>query len=361
MSALFERITSFDNLHSAARAAARGKRYRASPAAFLMRMESECLRLSEELRTGAWRPGPYRVFEIREPKVRTICAAPFRDRVVHQAIVQVVEPLFERGFIADSYSCRVGKGTHAALDRVERWADEYPWTLKVDVEKYFPSIDHEVALTRLARRISCRRTMDVFARVLGSWTSREAPLSWFAGDALFTPAMRARGLPIGNLTSQFLSNVVLDAVDHEVKDRLRVRAYARYCDDMVVFGRSAEELVCLKKAIGEALAELRLVVNDRKSHVMPTAQGVPWVGFMVRPSRTSARREALARVRRRFRLFARQGGGSAVVSDAVEASIAAWRGHARRGLSKTDLEEFVALAWHRIRPPAPSARPTSNP
>lgn len=342
MRRLFERVASFENVLRAAKTAARGKRYRASTAAFLMQLESECLLLAEELRSECWRPGPYRVFEIHEPKRRTICAAPFRDRVVHQALVQVVEPLFERGFISDSYACRVGKGTHAALDRVERWAHEFVWVLKVDVEKYFPSIDHGVALATLAHRITCRRTMGLFATILATWSSREAPWRWFEGDDLFTPLQRARGLPIGNLTSQFLSNVVLDGLDHDVKDRWRVRAYARYCDDMVIFGRSAGELNALRDRIVDRLATLRLAVNDRKTQVFPTAQGVPWMGFMVQPHRTSMRRRTVSRVRRRFRRFANCGRTVDVAT-----SLAAWRGHAIRGLGSARMAQLESLAARR--------------
>lgn len=307
-----------------------------------MRAESHCQRLSDELRAGIWQPGQYRVFEIREPKIRTICAAPFSDRVVHQALVQVIEGAFERGFIADSYSCRIGKGTHAALLRVERWAHEYPWVMKLDVEKYFPSVDHEIALQLVKRRISCRRTLSMLSLILTSWSSREAPLRWFEGDDLFDPAVRDRGLPIGNLTSQFLSNIVLDPVDHLVKDRLRIRPYARYCDDIVVFSRSVEELHAVYSEIKSALSSLRLVESARKTHIFRTSQGVPWVGFNVYPSVTVLRRESVRRARRRFRAFAHR-----PASAATMASVTAWRGHAAHGLSVSCLQEFVTLAGAR--------------
>lgn len=326
---LFERIASLSNVLLAARIAARGKRYRRSAAGFLLRLEQLCLRLSEALADGSWRPSPYRVFAITDPKPRTICAAPFADRVVHQALVQVVEPRFERGFVHDSYSCRVGKGTHAALLRVAAWAREYPWALKVDVQKYFPSIDHEVVMALLRRKIDCARTLDLFARILGSWRSDEAPLRWFDGDDASVPPTRARGLPIGNLTSQFLSNVVLDAVDHRVKDGLGVRAYARYCDDMVVFGRSPAELAVVRAEIAAALRRLRLVAHPHKTQVVPTAQGVPWVGFVVYPQRIGMRREALRRLRRRLR----GGGGGGGDGERWRAVVASLRGHARYGIS----------------------------
>jgi hypothetical protein len=261
-----------------------------------------------------------------EPKERVICAAPFRDRVVHQALVQVVEPLFERGFIHDSYACRRGKGTHAAVDRVAAWARRYRWALKVDVQKYFPSVDHAVVLERLARRLRCARTMDLFARILGSWTSDEAPLRWFPGDALWTPVERARGLPIGNLTSQFAANVVLDAVDHAVKDGLGVRAYARYCDDLVVLADDVARLRSVRTVIEAELTALRLRAHPRKTNLFPVRQGVPWLGYVVFGDRVALRRPAVAALRRRLRAFGHRISRDPTSRAGIQRSIEAARG-----------------------------------
>lgn len=337
---LYDEIASFANLHRAARIAAKGKRYRASAAEFLLRMESECLRLEEELGSDRWYPGGYRVFRVTDPKERTICAAPFRDRVVHQALVQVVEPFFERAFIHDSYACRRGKGTHAALERVAGWVRRYPWVLKLDVQKYFPSIDHAVAMALLEKKLACPRTLELFRRILATWRSEEAPLWFFPGDDLFAPAERSRGLPIGNLTSQFLANVVLDAVDHRVKDGLGVRAYARYCDDLVVCGESPEELLRVRAEIATALGRLRLVPHPRKTQVFPSAQGVSWVGFRVFPREVRLPRTGLRRARRRFRAFSR----GRLHPTRARASIVAWIGHGRRGLRPRRLSDVVGLA-----------------
>ena len=337
---LFARITSFGNVLAAARVASRGKRYRRSAAQFLLRMEHECLRLAESLSAGSWHPAAYRVFAVCDPKPRTICAAPFGDRVVHQALVQCVEPIFERGFIHDSYSCRVGKGTHAALWRVAAWAREFPWVLKVDVQKYFPSIDHGVVVGLLERKVSCRRTLDLFARILASWQSAEAPLRWFPGDDLFDPVRRARGLPIGNLTSQFLSNVVLDVVDHRVKDGLRVRAYARYCDDMVVFGRSVAELREVEAEIRCSLDRIRLSAHPTKTRIGPTIQGVRWVGYRVWPNRVELPAESLRRLRRRLVGMTR----AAIDADWRTPCLAALRGHAQHGMSTRMWDAMAADA-----------------
>lgn len=335
MSELFERIASFRNLWLAARRAARGKRAGAAVAAYLLDLEPNTLELMEELRAGAWAPAGYRTFRVTDPKERLICAAPFRDRVVHQALVQVLEPIFEPSFIQDSYACRRGKGTHRALGRVYFWAGSYPWCLKLDVEKYFPSVDHAILVDLVARKVRCARTLELMVRILRSWTSDEAPVRWWPGDDLLEPLARRRGLPIGNLTSQFLANVYLDPVDHRIKDGLRVRAYARYCDDLVVLGRSADELRRVRDEAAAALARLRLSPHPGKTQIFPTAQGIPWVGFRVFPHRILLRGENVRRARRRFRRFAARLARGEENRERVAASVQAWRAHAAHAHSAT--------------------------
>ena len=205
---LFDRIASFPALLEAARKAARGKRTKPGVASFLANPEPEILRLERELGSGRYRPGRYTVIEIRDPKRRMVSAAPFRDRVVHHAFCRVVEPIFERGFIHDSYANRRGKGTHRAVARYERFRDRYRWVLRCDVYRYFPAIDHEILKSDLRRRIACRRTLALADRIVDASNRQEPVNLYYPGDHLFTPFERRRGLPIGNLTSQFFSNSV---------------------------------------------------------------------------------------------------------------------------------------------------------
>lgn len=150
---LFERVTAWPNLLLAARRAARGKRFKPNVSAFSFHLEAELLRLQIELRERTYRPGPYRTFIVREKKPRLISAAPFRDRVVHHALCNIIEPIFDRGFLFDSYACRKGKGTHAAVERASVYARRYRYVLKCDIEQYFPSIDHDILFGQIARRI----------------------------------------------------------------------------------------------------------------------------------------------------------------------------------------------------------------
>ena len=152
---LFDAIATFPALHAAALRAATGKRGKPGVAAFLANLETEVLRLERELRSGRYRPGRYKAIEVFDPKHRIVSAAPFRDRVVHHAFCGVCEPLFERGFIHDSYANRKGKGTHRAVARYERFRDRHRHVLRCDVYRYFPAIDHEILKRDLRRRIAC--------------------------------------------------------------------------------------------------------------------------------------------------------------------------------------------------------------
>lgn len=184
---LWETLTSWPNLVEAAHRAALGKRSRPDVAEFLARQESLLPRLRNALLEGSYRPGAYRVFEIREPKPRLISAAPFLDRVVHHALTQVLEPVFEQRFSAHSFACRKGKGTHAAVAHAARAARHCEYALCLDVRKYFASIDHSILSDRLARVIKCERTLALASVIIGGSNEQEAAAWYFDGDDLFTP------------------------------------------------------------------------------------------------------------------------------------------------------------------------------
>ena len=206
MGAMFDAICAWENLLLAARKAAQGKRGRPDVAAWEHRLEDNVLDLQSALRAGDYQPGPYASFAVHEPKRRLISAAPFRDRVVHHALCNVIEPIFERSFVAGSYANRVGKGTHRALDHAQRLARRYRYVLQADVRQFFPSVDHSILREALAEKIADARVLvliDVILASGGDALRGEYDMVYFAGDDLLAAA-RPRGLPIGNLTSQFL-------------------------------------------------------------------------------------------------------------------------------------------------------------
>ncbi len=238
--------------------------------------ESNLLRLQRELIEGTYETGEYRHFFIREPKPRKISAAPFRDRVVHHAIVQMLEPIFERRFIHDSYACRRGKGTHRALDRAQKYLRKYDYYLKTDIVRFFPNVDHAVLVGLLGRTIRDIRLMQLIRHIIASGEGvlrDQASSGYFPGDDLFA-LLRPRGLPIGNLTSQFFANVLLDPIDHFVKEELRQPGYVRYADDLVLFSDSKAGLWSARDRLADRLARMRL-----RPHVQwNVAHGGPALG-----------------------------------------------------------------------------------
>ena len=274
---LWPRMISFRNLLLASHKAKRGKRFRPSVAEFEFRLEPELLRLQEELRDKTYRPGNYRSFYIYEPKKRLISAAPYRDRIVHHALTGILEPIFEPTFIYDSYACRRGKGTHAAVDRCQQFARQFRYVLKADIRKFFPSMDHEILKERIARKIKDPGVLWLAALLIDHSNPQEPVFDWFAGDDLFTPSERRRGTPIGNQTSQFFANVYLDPLDHFVKERLGIKGYVRYVDDFLLFSDDRRQLAEAREA--EVLDRPAATIAPEEERRLPRDGGHPISGL----------------------------------------------------------------------------------
>lgn len=350
----FEQLCSWDSLLRAWRNAARGKRGTLSVAGFEYRAEEHLLELRERLLAGTYRPGRYVHFRIDDPKRRKISAAPFHDRVVHHALCNLIEPRFERLFIPDSYANRVGKGTHRAIDRLQHFARGYRYVLRADIVQHFASIDHAVLLDILARKIPEPDVMALIATVVQSGRGvldEEYRPVLFPGDDLLA-LCRPRGLPIGNLTSQFWSNCYLHPLDTFVKRGLGCRAYLRYVDDFALFSDSKRELWAWKAAIIDRLADLRLVIHETRAQVAPVDTGIPWLGFVVHPNHrlVKARKVRDGHRRLRNRLVAYHAGEISFAE--LESSIGGWIEHVRHadswGLRRHVLETLpIRPAEHR--------------
>jgi len=330
---LYPRIYEFENLYLAYRKARKGKRNRRDVAAFEFNLEFELPQLQEDLASETYRPGPYRHFTLYERKPRRISAAPFRDRVIHHALCNVIEPIWEARFIHDSYACRVGKGTHAALDRCTHFARRFPYALQGDIVQFFPSVDHAILYDLLARRVACRPTLRLIERIIASGTGIHTAgweMQWFPGDDLLA-ATRSRGLPIGNQTSQFWANVYLHELDQFVKQTLRCATYLRYCDDFVLFADAKPTLHRWRREIGDFLVALRLQLHPRKSVVYPTANGIPFLGFQVFSDHRRLRRDNGVYFERRLKRMLRSFAAGRMTRDELDASARGWFAHAAHG------------------------------
>lgn len=328
---LYPRITAFSTLLAAFRKASKGKRYRADVLAFGANLEAELFRLQHELQSFTYVPGPYRQFTIHEPKPRLVSAAPFRDRVVHHALIAVIGPPLERHFISTSYANRKGYGTHRALRRFARACREHPWVLQADIRMYFPSIDHRRLQGQLERWIACPATLWLLAMILANGASGGPAIDAFPGDTLLTPLECPRGLPIGNLTSQFLANFHLNGIDHKLRALPGIRACLRYVDDLSLFADRPEPLRQALVVLRAELADLRLRLHPSKTHLHRTARGASFVGFHVIGGRIRLRNHSLLRIRRGLRHTARCLARRRISQDQAWAACQSWDAHLAHG------------------------------
>lgn len=343
---LFDQIASFDALFRAARRAVKGKRKAPGAAAFMANLETECLALERALKSGAWRPGSYTVINIRDPKPRRISAAPFRDRVVHHALCAVIEPIFERGFTPDSFANRRNFGTHAAIQHFERHRARNANILRCDVFRFFPAIDHAILKTDIRRRIGCAQTLQMIDRIIDGSNAQEPVHLHYPGDDLLTPVERRRGLPIGNLTSQFFANVYLDPLDHFVKERLRARGYVRYVDDFALFDDDRTRLADMREAVAVFLAGRRLSLHPKKTLIASRRAPHAFLGYDLRAG--GGRRlpeDGVRRFRNRLRGLRDRWRAGAIDEAEVRQRVEAWIAHADFADTTTLQEAIFKNGW----------------
>ncbi|MCF8313431.1 MAG: RNA-directed DNA polymerase [Saprospiraceae bacterium] len=342
---LFEKIGSWDNLLLAAKKTRKGKAWKQDAVNFHFRLENELLQLQQELQAKTYRPGVYRTFFIHDPKLRMISAAPYRDRVVHHALCNVIEPIFEKTFIHDSYANRQGKGSHKAIERYQAFAKQNKYVLKCDIRKFFPSVDHEILKREIRRKICCKDTLWLVDLIIDNSNPQEEHDVWFPGDDFSEPSKRRGGLPIGNLTSQFWANVYLNGFDHYIKDELGVKGYVRYVDDFVLFSNDKQKLHQLKVLVKHFLATLRLIYHPDKTQVHSTVGGVPFLGFRVYPYHRVAKKQHVKRYKRRLRKSMEERQLRQLQPDKLECRLNSWLGHVRFGQSQRLEMQVVRYLW----------------
>jgi len=318
--------------------------------------------LQRELVEGTYQPGAYHNFFVYEPKRRKISAAPFRDRIVHHAVVGVLEPLYERRFLHDSYACRKAKGTHRALDRAQDYLRRHQYFLKTDIVRFFPNVDHQILFDLLARTIRDDRLLNLIRQILRSGEGvlqDEATPRHFPGDDLFA-VLRPTGLPIGNLTSQFFANVLLDPVDHFVKEELRIPGYVRYADDLVLFADDKSRLWEAHAQLAGRLATLRLRLHADKTHLRPCASSLKFLGFVLRRTGRRLQQTGIRRFNLRLRGLRREFREGRIGFREIRQSLQAWLAHVR----EANCDGIQRALWRRARftrAPAKIDDPESRP
>lgn len=255
--------------------------------AYERHLEDNLFALQGELLEGTYRHGPYEPFTIFDPKQRQIHKTTVKDRIVHQALVQVIEPFFEKRFIFDSYSCRVGKGTHEAVKRLRVFLRKVSlnytrtvYALKCDIRRFFASVSHEKLLRLLGERVDDQKAMSLLGEVISSFEME-----------------KGHGIPLGNLTSQLFANVYLHELDHFMKQHLKEKYYLRYCDDFVILSESRKHLQSLIPQINSFLTErLSLSLHPDKMSIRTWGQGIDFLGYILMPHVTVPRTKTVHRM-----------------------------------------------------------------
>jgi retron-type reverse transcriptase len=259
---LFNEIFSRENLYAAYLDARKSKRGRRACYLFEQRLGYQLDTLYSQIHSGTYLPQPYYKFTVYEPKKRIIYAPAFRDCVVQHAIYRVVYTIFDRGFIDQSYACRIGKGTHKASDKAQEYlrnSDPDSYVLKMDIKKFFYSINREVLRRQVSRKIKEKRLVDIMMMFAAHNDS-------------------SVGIPIGNLLSQLYALVYLNQMDHYIKRTLKAERYIRYVDDFVIFGVTKEDALILRRKIEQFISS-ELNLSFSKTHISKVRKGINFVGF----------------------------------------------------------------------------------
>lgn len=273
---LYEQITSLENLFQAWNEFRKGKRSKIDVQNFEINLEDNLFSLHEKLKLKLYKHASYVAFNIYDPKFRHIHKAKVADRIIHHAIVSVIEPIFDKGFIYDSYSCRKTKGMHKAVKRLATFtrgvSKNYTnkcFVLKLDIKKFFASVDHEILLNLLKRKIKDRDIIWLLLEVIDSFHSEYG---------------LGKGIPIGNLTSQIFANIYLNELDKIIKQDLQIKYYIRYADDFIIVSDKVDYLKQLISQINMFLkTQLKLSIHQDKIIIRKTHQGIDFLGYIVLP------------------------------------------------------------------------------
>ena len=321
---LFEQYITFDALFDAYLMARKGKRQSGGCLHFERNLEENLIDLQNRLIWDQYRTGPYRYFWVHEPKTRRIAALDhFEDRIVQHALFAVLNPIWERRFIDDSYACRVGLGTHAGANKAQRMLRDLLrrkgkiYALKADISKYFASVDHAILKQIYRRVIRCPRTLALLDDIIDSYHENGRP---------------GKGMPIGNLISQLMANAYLDRLDQYVKCRRGERYYARYMDDFVILHHDKQHLHALRLDLERWLGDELALATNHKTAVFPVhprhGRGLDFLGYHLWPHKRRLRKASMKRFKRRVRHLRRQYAAGEISERDIQMQLSSWLAHA---------------------------------
>lgn len=330
---LYPQICSINNLNLAYKKARKGKTLKPYVLNFEENLDENILQLETDLLFHSYQPKPLQQFILRDPKTRKINRSAFRDRIVHHAICNIIAPLFEKTFIYDSYANRKGKGVLKAIERFERFQRKVShnntrdaYVFKADIRKYFEAVDKSILLAILKKKIKCPKTMWLIKKILSNYSTQPN-----------------KGMPLGNLISQFFANVYLNELDQFVKHKLKVKYYLRYVDDFVILHQYKDQLIFFQNKIDYFLhTSLKLQLHPDKSKIFSAKQGTEFLGMDVFPRHRSLKRKNLLKFKRKYthlktKLRARQ-----ISYDQIYDFIEGWLAYARNANTYTLCHSIIS-------------------
>jgi RNA-directed DNA polymerase len=286
---LYSEFISFKNIYNAYKKARKSKPNKKSVLDFQLNLEKELFSIQEDLIKDNYHFAPYKRFKIYQPKERVISAPVFRDVVVQHAIINIIEPLFEKTFINNSFACRKEKGTHKGLleiKKVIQSKNSPKYYLKQDIKKYFPSIHKPTLKKIISKRIKDKKLLSIIFKIIDSYS--------------FSEKKKEKGIPIGNLTSQLFANIYLNELDQYIKHTLKIKHYYRYVDDFLIFSENKKDLRSFKRKINLFLNKnLYLNIPNNKKYINLIKEGVDFVGYKVFPKRILLRKSNIKRFLKR--------------------------------------------------------------
>lgn len=350
---MYEKITSNSSLLDAYYRARRGNKQKPTQLLFEFNLENELICLREELLTGIYKPKPYKLFTVFEPKRREILAPAFRDRVVQQALVAEIEPYFDKTFIEDSYACRKNKGTHYGLKRAKKYlqaiaslnsgknGEKFVYALQCDIKSYFSSISWDILLELIKKTINCKDTFELIKKFIVIQRVQDNQNNLSYPPNKIVSITKRHGIPIGNLTSQLFANIYLNQLDHFVKEQLRMRWYGRYMDDFYIIHPSKGKLRETKETIRQFLNDnLKLTLHPNKSVIKNLKDGLPFVGYRIFSDHVLVRGKTLIQMQRRLRKQKRKLNKGYLTDKELDATICSYKGHLKHA-NTYDLQKYL--------------------
>jgi len=330
---LYDSICQYGNLESAWKYVKLGKRYNTEVLKFAYSYYANLTRIQKSLESESYVVGEYHQFKVYDPKERLIQYLPLRDKIVQQALHQVINPIFDNSFIYDSYACRKYKGTHLAVERLQSFMNRSLrndnselYYLHCDISKYFSSIDRDVLFKLVSHRIKCPKTLNLIRVII---------------DSSPNPV----GLPIGSLFSQLAANIYLNELDQFVKHQLREKYYLRYMDNFVILNSDKDRLKFIKQVINRfVIDELRLSLNSKNSFINKGILGIDFVGYKIFPTHIKIRKSSIVRMKKRLKVMEYKYNHYQMTLHDVNQCVNSWLGHCCHANTKSIVKEVLSNA-----------------